>query len=192
MLNAVMSQYARINNLKMPSMFREPIDIKNKELNIILSKINPFNIKEYNDIRYRSVLEDKMYLYPETGINFVIRVPKSLDVIKKIKKDPKFEGAWGELEFWPNIDYPEKDPTELGRLRRSVGNGYSRESLKGMLLLFDEIREYQKGKKFIFLDRKYGEKFINNFLNEGDKNSPFAVFCGLGFNVIINERRFIF
>lgn len=32
MLNAVMSQYARINNLKMPSMFREPIDIKKQRV----------------------------------------------------------------------------------------------------------------------------------------------------------------
>ena len=84
MLNELLSEYSIVKNLKIAKNFSEPQQLKLKELKIVLDKITPSNFKEFNNLNYKNILLNRLYTIPETGVNFILKVPKILEVRKKM------------------------------------------------------------------------------------------------------------
>lgn len=189
MLNELLSEYSIVKNLKIAKDFSEPQDIKLKELKIVLDKITPSNFKEFNNLNYKSILLNRLYTIPETGVNFILKVPKILEVRKKMLEKEK--DATLELgKFIPNENAQPSDDT-INFFRNYFEKLYISTLNKNgtfykFLLLIDEIKEKIAGRSFVFLDKKYGEPLVEKFIKDRC-NNEFAAFYGLGFNILIEK-----
>lgn len=189
MLNELLSEYSMVKNLKIAKNFSEPQELKLRELKIVLDKITPSNFKEFNNLNYKSILLNRLYTIPETGINFILKVPKILEAKKKMLEKEK--DATLELgKFIPNENVqPSEDTINFFRNyfeKLYISTLDKNGTFYKFLLLIDEIKEEIAGRSFVFLDKRYGEPLAKKFISEHADNQ-FAVFYGLGFNILIEE-----
>ena len=189
MLNELLSEYSMVKNLKIAKDFSEPQELKLKELKIVLDKINPSNFKEFNNLNYKSILLNRLYTIPETGVNFILKVPKILEARKKILEKEKDS----TLELGKFIANENAQPSEdtIDFFRNYFEKLYISTLDKNsvfhkFLLLIDEIKEEIAGSSFVFLDKKYGEPLVEKFIKDHG-NNEFAAFYGLGFNILIEK-----
>ena len=97
MIKLLLQQYAKTKMLKLPKEFSAPKETKLEEINYVLKKVNKDNFYELCDIEYKDILDDRLYLYPETKINFIIEINKAFTPMEKIKD----LAEWGIYEMPP-------------------------------------------------------------------------------------------
>lgn len=85
MIKLLLEQYAKTKMINLPQEFSAPKETKLEEINYVLNKVNKDNFYELCDIEYRDILEDRLYLFPETKINFIVAIDKMFNPIEKIK-----------------------------------------------------------------------------------------------------------
>ena len=76
MLAKLLAQYSKVQLIALPQEFSAPKETKLEEINYVLNKVNKENFYELCDIEYRDILEDRLYLFPETKINFIVAIDK--------------------------------------------------------------------------------------------------------------------
>lgn len=190
MLNELLSEYSIVKNLKIAKNFSEPQELKLKELKIVLDKITPSNFKEFNNLNYKNILLNRLYTIPETGVNFILKVPKILEVRKKMLEKEK--DATLELgKFIPNENtQPNGDTVNFFRNyfeKLYISTLDKNGTFYKFLLLIDEIKEETAGRSFVFLDKRYGEPLVEKFIKDYC-NNEFAAFYRLGFNILIENK----
>lgn len=188
MLNELLNEYAMLKNLNIAKDFSKPKEIKLQECQVFLNKITPDNFNKLNNLNYRDVLVNKLYMFPETDINFIIRVPRIFDVKNKLIKMEK-DSIFTLGKFIANENLWSSDETKnFFKNYLSINDEeYTKSSFLNLFfMLIDEIKADISGRAFVFLDKKYGEPLVKKFI-KNYCNNEFRAFYKLGFNIIIES-----
>ena len=74
MLKEILAEYSFTKNLRIDPLYAHAQELKLKELELILNKINKGNFNEYNNITYNDFVRDKLYNIPESNFNFFSKI----------------------------------------------------------------------------------------------------------------------
>lgn len=201
MIKLLLEQYAKTKLLKLPKEFSAPKEIKLEEIGIPLSKINKENFYGLCDLEYKNILENQLYLFPETKINFIVAIDKMFNPIEKIKKlvdgkvyeMPAFiaNGYWRDKV--DNKEYMEL-ASKAGVVKFDELNDKAKESrdntytgLKSTIgLIIDCIKEEKpEDANFVYVSHKLGRDKMLDLLDRCTKG--FLPVYDLGFNIIIER-----
>lgn len=201
MIKLLLEQYAKTKMLKLPKEFSAPKETKLEEISIPLSKINKDNFYELCDLEHKDVAENKLYLFPETKINFIIAINKAFNPIKdiehlvdgKVYNMPAFvaNGYWRDKV--DNKEYMEL-ASKAGAVKFDDLNDRAKESkdityagLKATIgLIIDCIKEDKpEDANFVYVDNKLGRDKMLDLLDRCPKG--FLPIYDLGFNIIVER-----
>ena len=201
MLAKLLAQYSKVQLLALPKEFSAPKETKLEEINYVLNKVNKDNFYELCDIEYRDILEDRLYLFPETKINFIVAIDKMFNPIEKIKhlvdgkvyNMPAFvaNGYWRDkvdnkeyMELASKAKVVKFDEAD-DEYKESKDNTYA--GLKATIgLMIDCIKEEKpEDAKFVYVDNKLGKDKILDLLDKCPKG--FLPIYDLGFNIIVSN-----
>ena len=201
MLAKLLAQYSKVQLIALPQEFSAPKETKLEEINYVLNKVNKDNFYELCDIEYRDILEDRLYLFPETKINFIVAIDKMFNPIEKIKHlvDDKVYDmpAFVANGYWRDkVD--NKEYMELASKAKVVkfdeaddeykeGKDNTYAGLKATIgLMIDCIKEEKpEDAKFVYVNNKLGKDKILNLLDKCPKG--FLPIYDLGFNIIVEK-----
>ena len=201
MIKLLLEQYAKTKMINLPKEFSAPKETKLEEINYVLNKVNKDNFYELCDIDHRDILEDRLYLFPETKINFIVAIDKMFNPIEKIKhlvdgkvyNMPAFvaNGYWRDKV--DNKEYMElaskakvfKFDEVDDEYKEAKDNTYA--GLKATIgLMIDCIKEEKpEDAKFVYVDNKLGKDKILDLLDKCPKG--FLPIYDLGFNIIVEK-----
>ena len=201
MIKLLLEQYAKTKLLKLPKEFSAPKEIKLEEIGIPLSKINKENFYGLFDLEYKDILENQLYLFPETKINFIISIDKVFKPVEKIEQlvdskvyeMPAFiaNGYWRDKV--DNKEYMEL-ASKAGVVKFDELNDKAKESrdntytgLKSTIgLIIDCIKEEKpEDANFVYVSHKLGRDKMLDLLDRCTKG--FLPVYDLGFNIIIER-----
>lgn len=201
MIKLLLEQYAKTKMINLPKEFSAPKETRLEEIGIPLSKIDKNNFYELCDLEYKDVVENKLYLFPETKINFIIAINKAFNPIKdienlvdgKVYNMPAFiaNGYWRDKV--ENKEYMEL-ASKAGVVKFDDLNDKAKEArdntyagLKATIgLIIDCIKEeIPENTKFVHVDNKLGKDKILDLLDRCPKG--FLPVYDLGFNVIVEK-----
>ena len=201
MLAKLLAQYSKVQLIALPKEFSAPKETKLEEINYVLNKVNKDNFYELCDIEYRDILEDRLYLFPETKINFIIAIDKMFNPIEKIKhlvdgkvyNMPAFvaNGYWRDkvdnkeyMELASKAKVVKFDEAD-DEYKEAKDNTYA--GLKSTIgLMIDCIKEEKpEDAKFVYVDNKLGKDKILDLLDKCPKG--FLPIYDLGFNIIVER-----
>lgn len=201
MLAKLLAQYSKVQLIALPKEFSAPKETKLEEINYVLNKVNKDNFYELCDIEYRDILEDRLYLFPETKINFIVAIDKMFNSIEKIKhlvdgkvyNMPAFvaNGYWRDkvdnkeyMELASKAKVVKFDEAE-DEYKEAEDNTYA--GLKSTIgLMIDCIKEEKpEDAKFVYVDNKLGKDKILDLLDKCPKG--FLPIYDLGFNIIVEK-----
>ena len=201
MLAKLLAQYSKVQLIALPKEFSAPKETKLEEINCVLNKVNKDNFYELCDIEYRDILEDRLYLFPETKINFIVAIDKMFNPIEKIKhlvdgkvyNMPAFvaNGYWRDkvdnkeyMELASKAKVVKFDEAE-DEYKEAKDNTYA--GLKSTIgLMIDCIKEEKpEDAKFVYVDNKLGKDKILDLLDKCPKG--FLPIYDLGFNIIVEK-----
>ena len=201
MIKLLLEQYAKTKMLKLPKEFSAPKETKLEEISIPLSKINKDNFYGLCDLEHKDVAENKLYLFPETKINFIIAINKAFNPIKdiehlvdgKVYNMPAFvaNGYWRDKV--DNKEYMEL-ASKAGAVKFDDLNDRAKESkdityagLKATIgLIIDCIKEDKpEDANFVYVDNKLGRDKMFDLLDRCPKG--FLPIYDLGFNIIVER-----
>lgn len=201
MLAKLLAQYSKVQLLALPQEFSAPKETKLEEINYVLNKVNKDNFYELCDIEYRDILEDRLYLFPETKINFIVAIDKMFNPIEKIKhlvdgkvyNMPAFvaNGYWRDkvdnkeyMELASKAKVVKFDEAD-DEYKEAKDNTYA--GLKSTIgLMIDCIKEEKpEDAKFVCVDNKLGKDKILDLLDRCPKG--FLPVYDLGFNIIVEK-----
>ena len=200
MLAKLLAQYSKVQLLALPQEFSAPKETKLEEINYVLKKVNKDNFYELCDIEYRDILEDRLYLFPETKINFIVAIDKMFNPIEKIKhlvdgkvyNMPAFvaNGYWRDkvdnkeyMELASKAKVVKFDEAD-DEYKEAKDNTYA--GLKSTIgLMIDCIKEEKpEDAKFVYVDNKLGKDKMFDLLDRCPRG--FLPVYDLGFNIIVN------
>ena len=201
MLSKLLAQYSKVQLIALPQEFSAPKETKLEEINYVLNKVNKENFYELCDIEYRDILEDRLYLFPETKINFIIAIDKMFNPIEKIKhlvdgkvyNMPAFvaNGYWRDkvdnkeyMELASKAKVVKFDEAD-DEYKEAKDNTYA--GLKSTIGLMIECIKEEKPEdaKFVYVDNKLGKDKILDLLDRCPKG--FLPIYDLGFNIIVSN-----
>lgn len=201
MIKLLLEQYAKTKMINLPQEFSAPKETKLEEINYVLNKVNKDNFYELCDIDHRDILEDRLYLFPETKINFIVAIDKMFNPIEKIKKlvdgkvydMPAFvaNGYWRDkvdnkeyMELASKAKVVKFDEAE-DEYKEAKDNTYA--GLKSTIgLMIDCIKEEKpEDAKFVYVDNKLGKDKMFDLLDRCPKG--FLPIYDLGFNIIVEK-----
>lgn len=201
MIKLLLEQYANTKMINLPKEFSAPKETKLEEINYVLNKVNKDNFYELCDIEYRDILEDRLYLFPETKINFIVAIDKMFNPIEKIKKlvdgkiyeMPAFvaNGYWRDkvdnkeyMELASKAKVVKFDEAD-DEYKEAKDNTYA--GLKATIgLMIDCIKEEKpEDAKFVYVDNKLGKDKMFDLLDKCPKG--FLPVYDLGFNIIVEK-----
>jgi hypothetical protein len=201
MIKLLLEQYAKTKMINLPKEFSAPKETKLEEINYVLNKVNKENFYELCDIDHRDILEDRLYLFPETKINFIVAIDKMFNPIEKIKhlvdgkvyNMPAFvaNGYWRDkvdnkeyMELASKAKVVKFDEAD-DEYKEAKDNTYA--GLKATIgLMIDCIKEEKpEDAKFVYVDNKLGKDKILDLLDKCPKG--FLPLYDLGFNVIVEK-----
>ena len=201
MIKLLLEQYAKTKMINLPKEFSAPKETKLEEINYVLQKVNKDNFYELCDIDHRDILEDRLYLFPETKINFIVAIDKMFNPIEKIKhlvdgkvyNMPAFvaNGYWRDkvdnkeyMELASKAKVVKFDEAE-DEYKEAKDNTYA--GLKATIgLMIDCIKEEKpEDAKFVCVDNKLGKDKILDLLDKCPKG--FLPIYDLGFNIIVEK-----
>ena len=84
MLKEILAEYSFTKSLRIDPLYAQAQELKIKELELVLNKINKGNFKEYNDITYNDFVKDRLYNIPKSNFNFISKIPYGTN-LKKLK-----------------------------------------------------------------------------------------------------------
>lgn len=189
MLTKLLREYSKVKLINLPSQYDEPKKTKLKEFDIAFGKINADNFDELNDITYEDVLKNQFYLFPETKINFIIRLAPIFDVRKKIIN---FAGDDALLDFDNFIANPLLfDGVKEKYIKIFDGDIYfsnhkDKDKRISLSLMFDFMSESRMKKPFVFVSKKYGKDLLEYCFKNLIKKDFIAVY-NLGFNIVLEK-----
>ena len=201
MIKILLEQYAKTKMLKLPKEFSAPKETKLEEIGIPLSKINKDNFYGLCDLEYKDVLNNNLYLFPETKVNFIMAIDKAFTPLKKIEQ--LVDGKVYEMPaFVANGYWRDKiDNKEYMELARKAGavkfddskdrakeisdNTYA--GLKATIgLMIDCMKEDKpEDANFVYVDNKLGRDKMLDLLDRCPKG--FLPIYDLGFNIIVER-----
>lgn len=201
MIKLLLEQYAKTKMINLPKEFSAPKETKLEEINYVLNKVNKDNFYELCDIDHRDILEDRLYLFPETKINFIVAIDKMFNPIEKIKhlvdgkvyNMPAFvaNGYWRDkvdnkeyMELASKAKVVKFDEAD-DEYKEAKDNTYA--GLKSTIgLMIDCIKEEKpEDAKFVCVDNKLGKDKILDLLEKCPKG--FLPIYDLGFNIIVEK-----
>lgn len=201
MLAKLLAQYSKVQLIALPQEFSAPKETKLEEINYVLKKVNKDNFYELCDIEYRDILEDRLYLFPETKINFIVAIDKMFNPIEKIKhlvdgkvyNMPAFvaNGYWRDkvdnkeyMELASKAKVVKFDEAE-DEYKEAKDNTYA--GLKSTIgLMIDCIKEKKpEDASFVYVNNKLGRDKILDLLDRCPKG--FLPVYDLGFNIIVEK-----
>lgn len=201
MIKLLLEQYAKTKMINLPKEFSAPKETKLEEINYVLNKVNKDNFYELCDIDHRDILEDRLYLFPETKINFIVAIDKMFNPIEKIKhlvdgkvyNMPAFvaNGYWRDkvdnkeyMELAAKAKVVKFDDAD-DEYKEAKDNTYA--GLKATIgLMIDCIKEEKpEDAKFVYVDNKLGKDKILDLLDKCPKG--FLPLYDLGFNIIVEK-----
>lgn len=201
MIKLLLEQYAKTKMINLPKEFSAPKETKLEEINYVLKKVNKDNFYELCDIDHRDILEDRLYLFPETKINFIVAIDKMFNPIEKIKhlvdgkvyNMPAFvaNGYWRDkvdnkeyMELASKAKVVKFDEAD-DEYKEAKDNTYA--GLKATIgLMIDCIKEEKpEDAKFVYVDNKLGKDKILDLLDKCPKG--FLPIYDLGFNIIVEK-----
>lgn len=201
MIKLLLEQYAKTKMINLPKEFSAPKETKLEEINYVLKKVNKDNFYELCDIDHRDILEDRLYLFPETKINFIVAIDKMFNPIEKIKhlvdgkvyNMPVFvaNGYWRDkvdnkeyMELASKAKVVKFDEVD-DEYKEAKDNTYA--GLKATIgLMIDCIKEEKpEDAKFVYVDNKLGKDKILDLLDKCHKG--FLPVYDLGFNIIVEK-----
>ena len=201
MIKLLLEQYAKTKMINLPKEFSAPKETKLEEINYVLQKVNKDNFYELCDIDHRDILEDRLYLFPETKINFIVAIDKMFNPIEKIKhlvdgkvyNMPAFvaNGYWRDkvdnkeyMELASKAKVVKFDEAD-DEYKEAKDNTYA--GLKATIgLMIDCIKEEKpEDAKFVYVDNKLGKDKILDLLDKCPKG--FLPIYDLGFNIIVEK-----
>ena len=201
MLAKLLAQYSKVQLIALPQEFSAPKETKLEEINYVLKKVNKDNFYELCDIEYRDILEDRLYLFPETKINFIVAIDKMFNPIEKIKhlvdgkvyNMPAFvaNGYWRDkvdnkeyMELASKAKVVKFDEAE-DEYKEAKDNTYA--GLKSTIgLMIDCIKEEKpEDASFVYVNNKLGRDKILDLLDRCPKG--FLPVYDLGFNIIVEK-----
>ena len=201
MIKLLLEQYAKTKMINLPKEFSAPKETKLEEINYVLQKVNKDNFYELCDIDHRDILEDRLYLFPETKINFIVAIDKMFNPIEKIKhlvdgkvyNMPAFvaNGYWRDkvdnkeyMELASKAKVVKFDEAD-DEYKEAKDNTYA--GLKSTIgLMIDCIKEEKpEDAKFVCVDNKLGKDKILDLLEKCPKG--FLPIYDLGFNIIVEK-----
>ena len=201
MIKLLLEQYAKTKMINLPKEFSAPKETKLEEINYVLQKVNKDNFYELCDIDHRDILEDRLYLFPETKINFIVAIDKMFNPIEKIKKlvdgkvynMPAFvaNGYWRDkvdnkeyMELASKAKVVKFDEAE-DEYKEAKDNTYA--GLKSTIgLMIDCIKEEKpEDAKFVYVNNKLGRDKMFDLLDRCPKG--FLPVYDLGFNIIVEK-----
>ena len=201
MIKLLLEQYAKTKMIKLPKEFSAPKETKLEEINIPLSKIDKNNFYELCDLEYKDVLNNNLYLFPETKVNFIMAIDKAFTPLKKIEQlvdgkvyeMPAFvaNGYWRDKI--DNKEYMEL-ASKAGVVKFDDSGDRAKESkdmtytgLKSTIgLMIDCIKdEKPKDANFVYVSHKLGRDKMLDLLDRCPKG--FLPIYDLGFNIIVER-----
>lgn len=201
MIKLLLKQYAKTKMINLPKEFSAPKETKLEEINYVLQKVNKDNFYELCDIEYRDILEDRLYLFPETKINFIVAIDKMFNPIEKIKhlvdgkvyNMPAFvaNGYWRDkvdnkeyMELASKAKVVKFDEAD-DEYKEAKDNTYA--GLKATIgLMIDCIKEEKpEDAKFVYVNNKLGRDKMFDLLDRCPKG--FLPVYDLGFNIIVEK-----
>lgn len=201
MLSKLLAQYSKVQLIALPQEFSAPKETKLEEINYVLNKVNKENFYELCDIEYRDILEDRLYLFPETKINFIVAIDKMFNPIEKIKhlvdgkvyNMPAFvaNGYWRDkvdnkeyMELASKAKVVKFDEAD-DEYKEAKDNTYA--GLKATIgLMIDCIKEEKpEDAKFVYVTNNLGKDKILDLLDKCPKG--FLPIYDLGFNIIVEK-----
>ena len=201
MIKLLLEQYAKTKMINLPKEFSAPKETKLEEINYVLQKVNKDNFYELCDIDHRDILEDRLYLFPETKINFIVAIDKMFNPIEKIKhlvdgkgyNMPAFvaNGYWRDkvdnkeyMELASKAKVVKFDEAE-DEYKEGKDNTYA--GLKSTIgLMIDCIKEEKpEDAKFVYVNNKLGRDKMLDLLDKCPKG--FLPIYDLGFNIIVEK-----
>ena len=201
MIKLLLEQYAKTKMINLPKEFSAPKETKLEEINYVLKKVNKDNFYELCDIEYRDILEDRLYLFSETKINFIVAIDKMFNPIEKIKhlvdgkvyNMPAFvaNGYWRDkvdnkeyMELASKAKVVKFDEAD-DEYKEAKDNTYA--GLKATIgLMIDCIKEEKpEDAKFVYVDNKLGKDKILDLLDKCPRG--FLPIYDLGFNIIVEK-----
>lgn len=202
MLSKLLAQYSKVQLLALPQEFSAPKETKLEEINYVLKKVNKENFYELCDIEYRDILEDRLYLFPETKINFIVAIDKMFNPIEKIKhlvdgkvyNMPAFvaNGYWRDkvdnkeyMELASKAKVVKFDEAD-DEYKEAKDNTYA--GLKATIgLMIDCIKEEKpEDASFVYVNNKLGRDKMLDLLDRCPKG--FLPIYNLGFNIIVEKN----
>lgn len=184
MLAKLLREYSKVKTLNLPDIYSEPKETKLKEFAIAFSKINKDNFDELNDITYEDILKDKLYLFPETNINFILRINKIFKPKEKIVNFMRNNDCI--YDFPAFIANKLQNPTDFNVsifYKHYKTSEYVSDINRVLALMLDEISETRGDKNFVFIENKYGKDKIDLYFHRLAKIDFIPVY-GLGFNIL--------
>lgn len=187
MLANLMREYSKVKLLKIADEYSAPKDTKLEEFNIAFSKVNEENFDALCDIEYKNVLEDRLWLFPETNINFIVFLDKIFKPLDKIKNFIGEEAIYHLESFIANkaLNYTTQNFFVIEKIVEKLNLTINRSLFEELALMLDYIKETRENRSFIFIDKKYGKDTLKEFLL--DNKCSFAPVYGLGFNIILEK-----
>ena len=202
MIKLLLEQYAKTKMINLPKEFSAPKETKLEEINYVLQKVNKDNFYELCDINHRDILEDRLYLFPETKITFIVAIDKMFNPIEKIKhlvdgkvyNMPAFvaNGYWRDkvdnkeyMELASKAKVVKFDEAD-DEYKEAKDNTYA--GLKSTIgLMIDCIKEEKpEDAKFVYVDNKLGKDKMFDLLDRCPKG--FLPIYDLGFNIIVEKN----
>ena len=84
MLKEILAEYQFVKTLRIDPLYDQAQELKLKELELVLDKIDSENFNEYNNITYVDFIKDRLYQIPESRFNFISKIPQGTN-LKKLK-----------------------------------------------------------------------------------------------------------
>lgn len=202
MLAKLLAQYSKVQLIALPQEFSAPKETKLEEINYVLKKVNKDNFYELCDIEYRDILEDRLYLFPETKINFIVAIDKMFNPIEKIKhlvdgkvyNMPAFvaNGYWRDkvdnkeyMELASKAKVVKFDEAD-DEYKEAKDNTYA--GLKSTIgLMIDCIKEEKpEDASFVYVNNKLGRDKMLDLLDRCPRG--FLPIYDLGFNILVEKN----
>jgi len=189
MLAKLLAQYSKVQLIALPQEFSAPKETKLEEINYVLNKVNKDNFYE------------RLYLFPETKINFIVAIDKMFNPIEKIKhlvngkvyNMPAFvaNGYWRDkgdnkeyMELASKAKVVKFDEAD-DEYKEAKDNTYA--GLKATIgLMIDCIKEEKpEDASFVCVNNKLGKDKMFDLLDRCPKG--FLPVYDLGFNIIVEK-----
>lgn len=189
MLSKLLWEYSKIKSINLSKEYSEPKETALKTFDIAFSKVNEKNFEDYNDIKYEDILRGRFYLFPETKINFIIRISSAFNVREKIIN---FAGENSLLDFGNFIANPfrfndaKAEYLKIFDENMVLSDDNYRNKRLSFALMLDTINDDRGDKPFVFVGKKYGKDLIEYWLNKF-VGKDFITVYNLGFNVILEK-----